>query len=289
MPKAKKWVLLANFIDRTLIRNALAFEIARHTSQKWVPQGRFVDVFLNKEYIGNYYLCEKIQVKQNRINPITTTYLLELDLNYDEEYKFKTAYKNLPINIKYPDKPTILQFNHIHNYLDSIECALYSTCKDFNVLSKINLESLASFWIIQEIAQNGEARNPKSVFIHIDSVLNFGPVWDFDWQTFMSKKKGFELRKCLWLDTLKNNPDFKAVIKQEWNMDKKSFPDLTFFIDSIADYIHISHERNEKRWPLYLMPNLVGDEKESFATAIQMLKNSYINRLCELDSLFNSL
>ena len=61
MPKAKKWVMLANYRDRTLIRNALAFEIARQTSQEWVPQGKFADVFLNKKFVRFREFCSQIQ------------------------------------------------------------------------------------------------------------------------------------------------------------------------------------------------------------------------------------
>ena len=105
MPEAKKWVMLANYRDRTLIRNAVALELARKTSLTWTPQGKFVDVFLNKKFIGNYYICEKIEVKKNRLELNDDSYLLEFDTYYDEEYKFRTEQNNLPVNIKYPPNP----------------------------------------------------------------------------------------------------------------------------------------------------------------------------------------
>lgn len=66
MPKAKKWVMLANYRDRTLIRNAVAFEIARQTTLSWTPLGRFADVILNNKFIGNYYICEKNRNKRKQ-------------------------------------------------------------------------------------------------------------------------------------------------------------------------------------------------------------------------------
>lgn len=289
MPNAKKWIMLANYRDRTLIRSALAFEIARNTSQKWVPQGRFVEVFLNKKYLGNYYICEKIQASKNRLNLGQNDYLLELDTKYDGENKFKSSYKNFPISIKHPDQISNEQFSFISGYINSIECSLYGDCNDQNMLKKINLQSLASYWIIQEISQNNESGHPKSVYAFKDSVLNFGPIWDYDWNTFSLAKKGFQIKNYLWLDTLSKNKLFIDIVKQEWNTSKSAFSQKISFIDSLANYTKQSNERNHKIWPIKLESGLVGDENKEFSESFQMLKEAYQRRLEELDQLFNSL
>ena len=290
MPKAKKWVMLANYRDRTLIRNALAFEIARKTCQKWVPQGKFADVFLNDKFIGNYYICEKIQANRNRLNLTDEDFLLEFDIAYDEEFKFKTAYKNLPVNIKHPSNPSKEQKNYIHQYIDEIEHHLYGHCDTANIIQNINMQSLASFWIIQEVTQNTESNHPKSLYAYKDTILNIGPVWDFDWNTFTSSKKGLRIKeKTLWFDTLSNNITFIDIVKQEWNADKKSFYTLINYIDSLANYIEQSNEINHSIWPINIDKGLTGDENKAFTSAIQMLKDVYVKRLNELDLLFNSL
>ena len=67
MPKHKRWVLLANWMDRTLLRNDVAFEMARRVMD-WAPRGQFVELYLNGVHQGNYYLCEQIKVDKNRVN-----------------------------------------------------------------------------------------------------------------------------------------------------------------------------------------------------------------------------
>ena len=62
MKKHKRWCLLANWMDRTNIRNDIAFHIAKQTNLAWTPSGKFVELILNGEHKGNYYLCEQIQV-----------------------------------------------------------------------------------------------------------------------------------------------------------------------------------------------------------------------------------
>ena len=68
MPAHKRWVLLANWMDRTLLRNDVSFQIAKQTCMEWTPRGKFVEVVLNGKHIGNYYLCEQIKVDANRVN-----------------------------------------------------------------------------------------------------------------------------------------------------------------------------------------------------------------------------
>ena len=67
MPKHKRWVLLANWMDRTLLRNAVTFETARQIMD-WAPRGRFVELYLNGKHQGNYYLCEQIKPDENRVD-----------------------------------------------------------------------------------------------------------------------------------------------------------------------------------------------------------------------------
>ena len=289
MPDAKKWVMLANYRDRTLIRNALAFEVARQTNQKWVPQGRFVDVILNNKFIGNYYICEKIEIKKNRLEIKSNGYLLEFDANYDEDYKFRSTYKNFPINIKYPKEPSNNDYIYIQTYIDSIECILYGNCRNTDIQKVLNLQSLASFWIVQEISQNEEIMHPKSLFAYKDTILNIGPVWDFDWQTFTSSKKGLRNKKYFWLDSLKKNKLFTETVKQEWNSNKDKILSLTNFIDSISSYIHQSNEKNFLLWPINTSSGHCGDETMDFEKSIYTLKESFTSRFYELDSLFNNL
>ena len=96
MPKHKRWVLLANKIDKSMIRNLLTFMIARvcfddgtGAQQGWNPSGHSVELVLNGIHQGNYLLCEQIKIDSKRINiseaddPINATsnqgYLLEGD------------------------------------------------------------------------------------------------------------------------------------------------------------------------------------------------------------------
>lgn len=296
MPEAKKWVMLANYRDRTLIRNAVAFELARKTTLAWTPHGKFADVFLNGKFLGNYYICEKIEVKKNRLELSDKGFLLEIDRRFDGEYKFRTTEKNLPINIKYPKNPSKQQINDIKKYIDSLEKSIYGNYKDSSDYDIFfDLKSFAEHWIIQELTQNIEPTYPYSVYVYkdINTSLYAGPIWDFDWQTFSPKVNGLITKHALWNKALLRHNKYCEIVKEQWNLSRQRFKQINKTIDSLANYTKKSNEQNFLKWPIQIAildTNwLAGDETLSFYTSIDMMKRTIENRIVELDSLFNSL
>jgi hypothetical protein len=137
---ARNWVLLANFFDQTLIRNALAFELSNLLNFEYTPPYRLVDVFLNGNYVGNYTLTDHIQVENNRVqveelNPedtdppvISGGYFIQEDLYaiYEAGHFQTSRVKNY--EIKYPDAEDINteQRAFVTNFLQDYENRLFS-------------------------------------------------------------------------------------------------------------------------------------------------------------------
>jgi spore coat protein CotH len=61
MPKDKKWILLANYSDKTMLRNELAFDLSRFSALDWTPESRFVELFINNEFLGVYQITQKVE------------------------------------------------------------------------------------------------------------------------------------------------------------------------------------------------------------------------------------
>lgn len=287
MSNAKKWVMLANYRDRTLIRNAVAFELARKTSLEWTPSGKFVDVFLNRKFIGNYYICEKIEIKKNRLELEEKSFLLELDTYYDEENKFRTKYNNFPINIKHPKQVDSVQFNSIKDYVNSAEQTLQLDAADSSYLDFINQESFADYFIVYALSTNDELFHPKSVFIHKspNGKLCAGPVWDFDYATFDINKIGLTNRNTKLFSQFLRKKSFKEHFRKRWKQNRDSFLTIESFIDSLSDLTRKSNELNAKIWPIKIDVHKVGDEDKSFYEAIDMLKEAVLLKITEMDSL----
>ncbi len=306
MPKHKRWVLLANWMDRTLMRNAVAFEMARQIMD-WAPRGEFVEFYLNGEHQGNYYLCEQIKIDENRVNITefedgTATgedggYLLEFDTNYQAEINyFMSQVYGYPVTIKDPDEEIITEWTHpyftyIDEYIEDVENALVDN--DFETLfSKIDYSTYIDYMLIHEITVNEEPKHPKSCYMYKDAggKLCAGPVWDFDWGTFKPGKTGLLLTSSLWYGQLMNSSEFRTALKARWTEIKPIFENIATFIDEQADLIRESEAVNHEMWPIdsrHNYPN--GDELMDFDSAVERMKQAIDERIIALDSAINAL
>lgn len=96
LPAGTDYVLVSNASDPTLIRNDLVRGMEENLNILYTGKGRFVDLFINGEYQGNYYLCDKIEVGESRI-PIAN-----LEEQMDRIYS-KTDYESYT-DYETPDK-----------------------------------------------------------------------------------------------------------------------------------------------------------------------------------------
>lgn len=304
MPEHKRWVLLANYLDVTCMRNAVAFEIARRMDGlDWTPRGRFVEVVMNGKMVGNYYLCEQIKADANRVDiakikpsdigdmDVSGGYIFELDTYYDELFKFRTQYCNLPIQFKDPDEDIASeQMNYVQNYFNRIETILYGgNPNDADIFEFIDMDSFIDWLLVHELALNGEPGHPKSCYMHKDrgGKLVAGPVWDFDYGTFRPIDTGLFLTKTIWYSALFQNADFIAQVKKRWALHKSQLESIERYIDTTAAMIQESAEANKLQWPISGAPN--EDGSLSFMEAVDRMKQAYLQRMesvgKEIDSL----
>ena len=284
MPKHKRWVLLANWLDRTLLRNHVAFHIAMQTGLDWTPRGHFVEVVLNGDHIGNYYLCEHIKVDKNRVDideldagEVDGGYIMEVDSYYDETFKFKSAVKGFPYMFKDPDEVDDAQFAFMQEFIDNLENSLYDTARlrSGEYAQYLDIDSFVDWWIVYELTGNTETRHPKSTYVHKDKggKLKAGPVWDFDWKTFRPENDTWVTKNHLYYDAFFADPVFVAKVKERWNLHKEKLRAIPAFIESEAEYIRNSESINHQMWPV--TQNTNGDISLSFNEAVQRMVASY--------------
>ena len=184
--KAKKWTLINNYGDKTLMRNLLAFELSRRLEMPYTPYGTAVDVLLNGEYKGCYQLCDQVQVQKNRVNitemtpedkegdALTGGYLIEVDAYAWEEKSYFYSNKGNPVTIKSPDEDSIIyqQTDYIRKYFNKMES---------NWVSYLDQNTFLRHFLVGELSGNTDTY--WSVFMYKergDDKLYTGPVWDFD-------------------------------------------------------------------------------------------------------------
>lgn len=287
MPKHKRWVLLANWMDRTLLRNSVSFNLASRTGLAYTPRGQFVELFVNGKHKGNYFMCEHIKVDENRVDideldedEVDGGYILELDSYYDEVNKFKSAVKGLPYMFKDPDEVNDAQFAFIRDYVDNFETSLYDDARfeAGNYMEYIDVESFVDWWLVMELTGIWEPNHPKSTYMYKDKGgrLTMGPVWDFDWETYMHMD-WFRIKDALYYDRLFQDSRFKDVVKERWTLLKPEFETLPDYIMEEAAKIRNSESMNHKMWPISQVVNR--DESMSFDNAVKSMIEAYRSKL----------
>ena len=298
MPEHRKWVLLANWMDRTLLRNVASYRISTIIGFEWVTRCRFVEVMLNGKHIGLYVMCEKVEVDENRLDitelektdlsepNIKGGYLLELDNNFDNVYKFKSKYRKLPVMVKTPDDDDLqtAQFNYIRDYFNDVEEMLHRG-EYQKAYQKMDVSSFADYYIAYELAGNHEPTNPRSAYMHKDRYgkLKAGPVWDFDWGTYRFHSNRFINQKAIFYTYLFNDPHFIEVLKERWNACREELLTVSDFIDEQREFIRDSEELNHELWPFPKKQTTNEDEQLSFDEAVDKMIRAYEARYYLLD------
>ncbi len=207
MPSENDWILLANYNDKTFMRNTLTFELFRQMGH-YAPRTQFCEVVVNGFYQGIYVFCEKIKRDKNRVDiakleqddnfgdDLTGGYIIKVDY-YDENNSWKSSYPPIGHNDKEvyfvyhypePDKITVNQKAYIRQFIDQLETNLYTQGSQglVDIMSNsIHVNSFIDYFILNEVARNVDAYKKSSYFYKDKNskggLLHAGPVWDFDW------------------------------------------------------------------------------------------------------------
>ena len=162
---AKKWNLLANHGDKTLLRNKLGLKISSLFEMKYTPACQPVDLMVNGEFKGSFDLCDQIEQGKGRVEiekmnkkdinepEVTGGYIIEADHWANREEFYVESQKGIIYTIKYPDEEDIVpeQLNYINNTFNLAEEAAYN-----NDFSKVDIESFCKFILIEDLSGNSE-------------------------------------------------------------------------------------------------------------------------------------
>ncbi|WP_298647617.1 CotH kinase family protein [uncultured Proteiniphilum sp.] len=185
LAEEKDWVLLANYIDPTLMLNSVAFKIAQLIGLQFTNHAIPVDLTLNGKYVGSYLFTEQVELSSSRVNiDDKKGVLLELDTNFDEDFKFTSNNYRLPVMVKDPDVESDEHFQQIKSDFHQLEDALVSeSFPNNNYKDIIDIESVVKYLIIYNLTHNMEINHPKSIYLYKDAggKYTMGPIWDFDW------------------------------------------------------------------------------------------------------------
>lgn len=303
MPKDKKWILLSEHSDKTLIRNRLAFEMGYISNLDWTPECVYAEVFVNDDYRGTYNITQKVEEGNSRVDIGNEGFLLEIDvpehLNPDDVY-FNSS--NFTIQIKEPEiEIGSAEFNYIKDYILEFESVLFSN----NFIDPVNgykkyvdVDSFVDWYIINEIAKNQDAKDYSSIYLNLipGEKLKMGPIWDFDLgfgnvnYSECEFPTEFWVRYHSWINRMFGDPTFVTKVKERFAFFKSNEEYILEIIDSNASLLKYAQAENDKRWDVYgnwIWPNPV--VFNSYVEEVNYLKDWFTTRMKWLDETFQAM
>lgn len=185
MEEDKTWILLANFIDKSLMRNMIGLRLAEQIGLPFTPQYQPVDLWLNNEYQGCYLLCEKVEFGTGRVD-VEKGYLLEVyqDVSTNTDEATFTLPSGWGMIIKEPSNYTPEDVAYVKAYFTKVDEAL-SDPKGWSKLKElVDGESLVKKYILDEFLANFDGGVGSQFFVLDTSgekpMAYCGPVWDYD-------------------------------------------------------------------------------------------------------------
>ena len=305
---AKKWTLISNYSDKSLMRNILAFEASRRIGQAYTPYCHPVDVIVNGEYRGCYQLCDQVEAAEGRV-PAKDGYLIEIDAYAWKEVSAFWSWKGTPVTIKHPDEDDITdaQRQHIESFFNQMETAALGS--DFTDPEKgyrkyLDLESFLRNLLVGDFCGNTDLL--WSVYMYKDAKdgkLYTGPTWDHD-LSFDNDYRSYPVNanndfiflfvpspasdavRDITRRIVKEDPEAKNLLAQYWNQaleegDLKTLPE---YLDQTYVLLQESQELNFKRWDILdSQVHMNFQALGTYEAEVNFLKNCLKERLVKFD------
>lgn len=275
MTKSKHFALLAHADDsKGFMRNAIGFQLSKLIGLTWTPTAKPLEVVLNGDYIGLYFLTETIRVDKDRVNiveqedeatdpmAITGGWLVEID-NYREDpqiiitegdyYNTETAF-----TYKTPEVLSSAQEQFLREEMERINTLVYGDKNSDELWKYLDMEALARFYIVQELTDNYESFH-GSCYLYREmgegEKWYFGPVWDFG-SAFNRDKSQYIFEGDVWhnhwIPEICKFPAFNTCLKTLWtNFYNGDFNQIYDYIVQQKDLIASAVQADYQRWPDY--------------------------------------
>ena len=292
MPKDRDWTLISNYADKSLMRNFIAYQLSAKLQTYYTPRCEFVELYLNREYLGVYLLTETIKVAKNRINipKDDHSFIVEFDEKYRENEQI--IFSDVIIangigkafKIHEPKHASEQVLNVIQNHIWKFESFLKNNKRERdNILEEwIDVDDCIKHYWIQEFSKNPDAEFSTSVyFTWVEGEkIKMGPIWDFDlaFGNHTTNAKNFSelwfIRSKYWYGYFFKNKIYVEKSSQFWKQEHSLFDSVLNYIDVECRFLTNAAKNNYKRW------NVLGNT--TFGPWKNKKFNSYDEAVAEL-------
>lgn len=291
MGSTHNYIVQANKLDVSMMRNKLAYDFARDIGIPYAVDAEFADMYFNGKYYGTYMVCEKVEVAESRIEA-WDGYLLEENFRAnDSETAFSTSGGNFVVN--YPKDITKEQYDYIADYVSRTADSILLAEESDDYLNYIDLTSFARLFIVDEVGNDPDNNVLSTFYYKMDDTdetkLTAGPVWDFD-IALGNDERSNETRNSYyseaWFEYLYRSEVFHNEVAAQLREIMDNWYDKyeNGYFENMMAYMDASYHMNEIRWEKrgYIV-EFYPEQEET----VQFLDNLFMTRLRNLNEVFN--
>lgn len=270
-PADRDWVMLANYWDLTLARNATAFKVSSLLGMAYTPRCMPYEMFLNGTHQGAYQLCDQVEVAPDRVPAGATGWFLELvdqgraDADGDPYFhtpridEYSTRYDPSPSvwSYKQPNPPTASDRASIEPQLLAFEQRLYGPAfadPDTGYAAWVDVRSVIDWYLVMELSKNNDSAFSFSVYLFRAATgkITFGPVWDFDLAfgnyPYDPAPEGWKIKDAGWMERFFADPAFVAQLKARWAYLKGRRSEIDDFVRDYTTRLQRSQTLSHALW-----------------------------------------
>lgn len=282
MTKSKHYAILAHADDSYgYLRNFIGFNLGKRIGLPWTPSQQPIEVYINNDYRGIYFLTESIRVDEDRVNIVELAdevtdgtlisggYLIELD-NYDEDNQIRMEERYcagdyhdvLRITFDTPEICSEIQKTFLHDQFSAMNEAVGRCNVSDDLWKYIDIDDLARYYLVEEIISHTEAFH-GSTYMFRDYGENqkwhFSPLWDCGC-AFMGQTDHFFYQDGpfgnTWIQSIRENSYFNQKVKDTWTWFMQNCYDgIVDDVDKYVDQIRAAAIRDRARWKDAPRPN----------------------------------
>ena len=328
MNKNRHFVLLNEWSDgRGRLTWEMGFYVSRLLGLQWTPEHHPVELVLNGDYQGLYFLTEKIRVGKQRVNIteqdngetdpelITGGWLCEIDNYLDKPQVYindRTSGKTISTTIHSPDSLSSKQTTYIYNLVRKIGAAVYCRDKTSTEWEKlIDIDMLARYYLTKEILYEIEIFAGSCYWSKDrgnDTKVMFGPVWDFDqacrpWGAqnfcYLQQVGDNNPSRNHWIAEIAKFPRFQQCVREIWRAyNDSAAATLDTHAAAWVERVRAAHNRDVQRWQELAIYSDITARSQAFMNVLhahsawldeQWSKPLPVIGDCNDDSVINSL
>ena len=262
MPENRDWALIANYGDKTHLRNFMMTRLSEWLGARYTPRCRYVELYLNRKYMGLYLLSETVKVGKNRVNIAKndSSFLFEKESSKKQDSPFVTSSMGFSFHVKNPKnlKPEsaamlVDQLNEFEEFMRDGESSSGRQMHEW-----IDIDDFILYYWVQEFSKNEDGNFGRSIFISWEkgNPMRFGPLWDFDISFGNESYKknrgadGWYIVRYKWFSRIFNNREVRPKALDDWFYHRDTFRALIDSVPLYASNISRALKNEYKRWPI---------------------------------------